>query len=353
MPESLIFFLGAGASAAFGYPTTGPFAQKLTNQIPNSTREGVLLQSIRSVPGVDDAEQVLEILDSIVELKNKPVRRYFENSSLSISGFGNILYREFEPLALSLRDRIRTEIFRTYSWQRGAGRGWGLYRDLFFSQLPPRMSSVLEVFTTNYDRAVEEFCATLRNVQLIDGFAHDEKRRVWEWDPSILDTPLTDPRRESTLALYKLHGSLDWRKTIDGRIEQVRPEEPIGPGGARSFEENVLIYPGGKAQPISEPFRKLYEVFALRIGAVTRCLVIGFSFRDEYLNVGFTEFLERKNTTLIVISPSATKNVQANLLKGRSVQLLRDKGKLITIDKSFEEAIKSELPILRALPKKR
>jgi hypothetical protein len=224
-------FLGAGASVPFGYPPTGPFAKELTERIPNSTREGVLLQSIRQVPGVEDAEQVLEILDSIAELKNKPIRRYFENSSLSISGFGNILYREFEPLALSLRDRIRTEIFRTYSWKRGAGRGWGLYRNLF-SQLPPQMSSVLEVFTTNYDRAVEEYCATLPDVQLIDGFAHDEKRRVWEWDPSIFDAARTvRPGIDLNIALYKLHGSLNWRRTTDGKVEQVRPEEPIGAGG--------------------------------------------------------------------------------------------------------------------------
>jgi hypothetical protein len=77
-------FLGAGASAPFGYPPTGPFAKELTERIPNSTREGVLLKSIREVPGVEDAEQVIEILDSIVELGTSPVRRYFNNASLNI-----------------------------------------------------------------------------------------------------------------------------------------------------------------------------------------------------------------------------------------------------------------------------
>jgi hypothetical protein len=74
--------------------------------------------------------------------------------------------------------------------------------------------------------------------------------------------------------------------------------------------------------------------------------VIGFSFRDEYLNLAFAEFVERTKTKLIVVSPSATKNVHDNLLRERSLELLRDKGKLITINKPFEEAIKKELSMV-------
>lgn len=343
LPARPILFLGAGASAPFGYPPTGPFAQELQDHIPNSTQEGVLLRSIGNVPGVQDAEQILEILDSIVDLEKSPIRRYFENSSLNIPILGGISYRDFAPLVQSLRDQIRREIFNTYSWKRVAEAGFGCYRDLF-ALLPMLDDPILEVFTTNYDRLIEEFCAAQENIRLVDGFTHVEKRRVWKWNPTIIDTLTTRGlSKEAIVALYKLHGSLNWRRTIDGVIEQVRPEEPIQAGGG-SFEENVLIYPGGKTQPILEPFRKLHETFADRMRTATTCLVIGFSFRDEYLNVGFSEFLERRGTMLIVVSPSATKNVEANLVKGRSVELLKDKGKLTMINKPFEEAISNELP---------
>jgi hypothetical protein len=204
--------------------------------------------------------------------------------------------------------------------------------------------SSYDVFTTNYDRVIEEFCAASTEASLIDGFVQVEKRRLWEWDPVIFDAARTvRPGIDFNIALYKLHGSLNWRRTTNGKVEQVRPEEPIGAGGGNSFAENVLIYPGGKAQPTIEPFQWLYKAFVQRIRTATTCLVIGFSFRDEYLNLAFAEFVERTKTKLIVVSPSAAKNVQDNLLRERSLELLKDKGKLITINKPFEEAIKNEL----------
>jgi hypothetical protein len=44
------------------------------------------------------------------------------------------------------------------------------------------------------------------------------------------------------------------------------------------------------------------------------CIVIGFSFRDEHINTIFNDFLKR-GKSIVVISPSADKNVYANLLK--------------------------------------
>lgn len=342
-----ITFLGAGASAPFGYPPTGPFVDKLMERIPNSVREGVLVRSVHGVEGVEDVEQILEILDTIAELHYSPARKFFDNASLTIPGMGGVSYRELEALSLSLRARIRTEIFREYSWKQKSGERFDLYRSLF-SIYPMPDTPILEVFTTNYDRVVEEYCAH-EEIPLVDGFELDSRRRLWEWDPSIMGalSPVGGEKSDGilgpTLLLYKLHGSLNWRKTIEGRIEQVRPEEPIGIGGEDAYTENVLVYPGGKNQPTSEPFRWLYESFTRRIRNAHACVVVGFSFRDEYLNTVFSEFLEKDNSSLIVISPSASDNVKRNLLGNRPIDKLQKKGRLLTIDKVFEITTVKEL----------
>jgi hypothetical protein len=73
------------------------------------------------------------------------------------------------------------------------------------------------------------------------------------------------------------------------------------------------------------------------------CIVIGFSFRDEYLDVDFLDFLKREKTKLIVISPGASTNLQVNPSIGKSVQDLQKKQKLLLIDKPFEKLTLGDL----------
>jgi hypothetical protein len=328
----LVLFLGAGASAPFDYPPTKPFLDRLLQQIPETTTTGQLLRSIRETKGVEDAEHIIQILDFIEDLGSSPAKKFFEDIHLSLSRF-NLSYRDFALIARSLRDQLRTEVFRTYSWRPQLRDKFELY-DTLFSVLK---SNVLEVFTTNYDRVIEEYCAHSASVALQDGFVHHARRRVWEWDPAKSYIESSGPER--ILRLYKLHGSLNWRKTTDGRIEQVNPEERIGAGGEASYVENLLVYPGGKAEPTSEPFHWLYETFRNKMRAASRCLVIGFSFRDEYLDVDFSDFLKRENTKLVVISGNATTNLHANPTMGKSVQALQKTGKLTLFDELFEKVI--------------
>jgi hypothetical protein len=327
--QPLVIFLGAGASAPFGYPPTKPFVDALIQRIPEIEQQGRLLRSIRETQGVEDAEHIIQVLDVIDVLKTSPLRRFLENSSLTFPRFSNVQYGNFESIAMSLREQVRTEIFRTYSWKPELRGKLDLYKQLFSLFQGP----VLEVFTTNYDRVIEEYCKAEPSIDLENGFVADEKRRVWEWNPTT--SYKASPQSQRLLRLYKLHGSLNWRSTIDGTIEEVRPEERIGIGGEASYAENLLIYPGGKAEPTSDPFRTLYEAFDQKMRDAAQCLVIGFSFRDEYLNRGFSEFLARENTRLVVVSPSATNNVETNL-KIISLPGYRKKKKIIAIDKSFE-----------------
>jgi hypothetical protein len=309
----------------------------LLQQIPETIDTGKLLRSIREARGVEDVEHIIQILEVIDDLGSSPARRFFENVSLNFPRFPGLAYVNFASIARSLRDQLRTEVFRTYSWRPKLRDKFELYNALFSAT----KESILEVFTTNYDRVIEEYCAYSASFVLQDGFVHDARRRVWEWDPSKSYIESSGP--ESILRLYKLHGSLNWRKTTDGRIEQVKPEEQIGIGGEASYTENLLVYPGGKAEPTSEPFRWLYEAFKNKMKGASSCIVIGFSFRDEYLDVDFLDFLKREKTKLIVISPSASTNLQVNPSIGKSVQDLQKKEKLLLIDKPFETSTLGDL----------
>jgi hypothetical protein len=213
-----------------------------------------------------------------------------------------------------------------------------LYKE-FFSLFD---RDILDVFTTNYDRIVEKIC-NLLSKNLSDGFGVDYRQRTWYWNPSLLGVEQHSHEKGRlersnypipAIWLYKLHGSLNWRRTTDGNIEQFPIEERIRAGGEDSYAENLLIYPGGKSAPISEPFKTLHDCFRDRMDVADLCVVVGFSFRDSYLNEIFREFLKREPTTLISISPNASSNLEANLLKG-PIKSLKEKGKIVSIDKPF------------------
>ena len=62
--------LGAGASCAFGYPTTKQFFEKI--DIPDYYHK-VIFDHIRASTNVKDIEHILAVLDSIVVLGNNPL----------------------------------------------------------------------------------------------------------------------------------------------------------------------------------------------------------------------------------------------------------------------------------------
>ena len=65
-PKRIITFVGAGASAAFEYPTTKPFLEKLVFHVVGEDRK--LLNSLRNLYWVEDIEHIIDILDSLLEM---------------------------------------------------------------------------------------------------------------------------------------------------------------------------------------------------------------------------------------------------------------------------------------------
>ena len=80
------------------------------------------------------------------------------------------------------------------------------------------------------------------------------------------------------------------------------------------YKENLLIYPGSKTPPEEEPFKTLYERFETHMREADKCLVIGFSFRDAYLNRIFRDFLRSGKKQLLVMSSTSRKTVAQSLL---------------------------------------
>jgi hypothetical protein len=153
-----------------------------------------------------------------------------------------------------------------------------------------------------------------RKCRCIYGFRYDEysERRLWDkdkgYDISSVQEGVTN------VYLYKLHGSLNWKKHATGEIEAISGETPFSDP---NYVEDMLIYPtlSPKDGQELEPYNIIREKFKDFMDEADACIVIGFSFRDEHINNIFTDFLKRGRRTLIVVSPSAEKYIDENLLE--------------------------------------
>ncbi len=125
----------------------------------------------------------------------------------------------------------------------------------------------LRVFSLNYDLCVEEVCGH-ENVQR--GFSG----RTWDW--RLFDETSDDQR---PLLLYKLHGSMDWLFTDNGRVEYTDSPSTI------SDEKIALIFGTSYKLQYVDPFLFLaYELRRWTLDAARLIICVGYGFNDDHIN---------------------------------------------------------------------
>jgi len=153
--------------------------------------------------------------------------------------------------------------------------------------LSPFATSHVSVFTTNYDRTFES-CFTATGFGDILSF-HDYKPRLINgfmlgphggsvWSKDTYSGGLDgSPSNEWRIPLYKLHGSVGW-VTKNGRVYDVGTE--LQP---ELSQPPLMVFPGTKGLP-SNPISR-YARYRLieELERADQAVVVGFSFRDDYI----------------------------------------------------------------------
>ena len=126
------------------------------------------------------------------------------------------------------------------------------------------------IFTTNYDTAIEQYCK-YEGIELIDGFQKTGPSLVWN-PAEYYQKP--NPSQK-VITLFKLHGSLTWRK-IGNEIFEFGMSAESMPGDV------ALIYPTEtKEYPYEEPFKTAYRFLDRFLKTAEVAIVVGYSFRDR------------------------------------------------------------------------
>lgn len=175
----------------------------------------------------------------------------------------------------------------------------------------------LHIFTTNYDRFIEE-AADIAGLHLIDRFV-GKLEPVFRSSRMNIDLHYNPPGirgepryLEGVARFTKLHGSLDWVKGGDFIRRMGLPfgSASIMPflaahGLSKNCVDGLMIYPNSSKDVETSyyPYVELFRDFAAATCRPNTCLVTyGYSFGDEHINRAIRDMLTIPSTHLVIIS---------------------------------------------------
>lgn len=190
-----------------------------------------------------------------------------------------------------------------------------------------------KIFTTNYDTLIEQAMDRL-GVMYCDGFTGTVARR---FNPAAYDLDLYYPgevtegrvrRYDKVLHLYKLHGSINWRRSkfgtagnpygivFDNRplpreVDLLRGKSgnPASPDLEKVLDkgEGLAILPtsGKYGETLAMPFSHMFRAFSQALREPqTVLMIIGYSGWDDHINQLIEDALTNPSFTCVIIDPN-------------------------------------------------
>ncbi|MGB6837083.1 MAG: SIR2 family protein [Dehalococcoidia bacterium] len=351
----VVVFTGAGASQPLGFALMDSFMDMLEGEADSTQFQ--VLQKIYSEyrlpngsPG-RDLEVVVESLTRYHEtlrlMDNDPnfegLRPYLH---LELPFIGQPAGKGFPDIVGPLDDMTRDLIFREYGKDVAEGTNVAdLYGPLFRTVRRFGRHRVIPVFTTNYDRAIETF-ADQAGVPIEYGFQPGHTRSIW--NPERFHD-YRAPDSKYALVLFKLHGSVTWYK--DGRtVRSVAAAQRDLSGW-----ENMLIYPGEtKTGVLEEPYHTCFTYLRHCLYHARCCLVIGYSFRDLFIQRVFQEAADVNPELRILIMNGTDHRAVASQIKElrpeATTLLYRFEAESASYLPEFRDRLVAFLPKARSVP---
>lgn len=326
--SDFILFLGAGASAQFGVPTLNGLTRTALGSLRRySSRLRTVGKHLKAGRFTNDVEGILCYLEASSSPQDTIVK--IGPSILPISGKTKLSaipeIKSDKKLAFQLRKMIRRSCFIN---NRGKIQDIQKFYDDFFTCIKRRFelkpigpkeknTPDLDVFTTNYDNVIEQYCFA-KGLDLIDGYK-EVKNHSYLFDEKEFETP-------NAIRLYKLNGSVLFARVRGLGIVQVQDRLDSSVYGYPL--EELLIYPGFSKKYWKEPHLELLYKLKSKLSVVRSCICVGYSFRDENIRDVFLDAVARNPTIKVyLISPEARK-IKKQYFNGNP--------NFITIPKKFE-----------------
>lgn len=184
-----------------------------------------------------------------------------------------------------------------------------------------------KIFTTNYDTLIEQAMDRL-GIIYSDGFTGTVMRR---FNPISYDLDLYYPgeitqgrvrRFDKVLHLYKLHGSINWRRTSSKagdpygimfcnehlpKASDLQKSSGLSLDAVLNKDEGLAILPRASkfGETLAMPFAHLFRMFSLTLTEPQTVLIIsGYSGSDEHINRLIEDALGNPAFVCVIVDPN-------------------------------------------------
>jgi NAD-dependent SIR2 family protein deacetylase len=298
MKSAITYFLGAGASAAFGLPITSQIFPKFWKQLwTNRTlrrdqREllkrvfSVLYGGLTSQSNKEDLPNITEVL-SLVD--------HFINSNQSpLKGLTrNQLIESRLALEMGVVDVIQG--YYDYDEEKEQDKLYTSFISLLRKEAKKRKVNII---STNYDILIEYGI-------FAEEYKHQEKRFLdqvdfgirWR-DPFIKQSTLYHPPKNPKFSIYKLHGSTSWLTcelcnqmyinlygSVYHQIQYVRPRETNTCHCGHYKLSSVIVAPSTAREVSDANLKYIWNAALESLRTSSEWVMIGYSLPSEDLNI--------------------------------------------------------------------
>lgn len=156
---------------------------------------------------------------------------------------------------------------------------------LFLTKIPADKEIKLHFFSLNYDLLFEKVFNNGAETIVNNGFSKNGFNKS-EYETSM-----------SRINYYKLHGSLDWSRTIDGKV--------VCDSDHSVQDDPVIIFGEDNKMMSFDPFFSLLVSFRNRLDESDLFVVIGYSFQDAYINNLLMQTVNEGQKKMLIIEPFA------------------------------------------------
>lgn len=308
----LAIFLGSGASASFDKPVTKKLREELVKE--HGTGLDSFLSGLFACTDLYDFEEILtaayEIRDFLSGSKGGRFVRFLGSNRLQLMRFGHYIpfndtYSEWADVIEKLEDDVYTFYRWDYNFTDLAKETYTKFLDYLSNDF-----GRIFIGTTNYDRAIENaFGSRDSKYRAVDGFEHVRGELQWTgrfFHPERIEGIID-------IDLCKIHGSLGWkRRKHDNMVVNTLTESRVVD---TNYSKNVVIYPTLSPKHFhNDPLLKgIFLEFETQLKDSDACIVIGFSFRDLYINKYFLEFEKKRKPVIVILPPDSIDDAIRNL----------------------------------------
>jgi len=352
--SDVVFLLGAGASADADIPTSLRMIAEIETLLKNHQTWNEFLNlylhiksSINFSAGLkgkfnsDVPYNIETLVNSLLELERNEEHPLYPFISSWNPRFAQLAGVGFERVG-RFRQLIFSEL-KQWMCPEDVAKKADYYRG--FVRLQRDLNYPLRIFSLNYDCCVERL--EQEGFRIEAGFGGYGTGHIWDWER--FENTNEGPTPAPQILLYKLHGSIDWKR--DGgqylyRVEQIQNVEPSGM--EIIFGRDFKLEAGDPYLFYAYEFRRCC-LFAKVI------VTVGYGFFDDHINKILAQALrDDAERRLLIVGRCATKKEMTQKQKEVASRLKVKDGRVVPLKgsaKSFLENPKITQIILDHMPK--